>query len=186
MHGEELCGGPARGSAPGGRVPAPFTARRGSAAQSRPPATGARMLPSAPMFHQAGPSGSLPKTDLCDEYGSYDDSHMLRLPMRAMIAITVSSLLPQILNIMSTDTVKSRIHHTRATVRVSGTTHGPAPGLEAKLPRRSRKSIPTGSFYTTNTDQLQVESCSGNFHQIVTGFTFHKVISTLVFFPTFF
>lgn len=75
MRGGAPRGGPTRGSAPRGAPagrggPPSAPARGGSAARSRPPSTGARMLPSAAMSHQAGPSGAQPKPDGYDEYVS--------------------------------------------------------------------------------------------------------------------
>ncbi|MEQ2309571.1 hypothetical protein AMECASPLE_000325 [Ameca splendens] len=61
-------------------------------------------------------------------------SLMQSLPTRDMIAITVSSMLLRILNTMIMDTVKPRIHHMRAMVKVTGTIRGPTLALEAKLP----------------------------------------------------
>uniref|UniRef100_A0A3B3WPR1 KH domain-containing, RNA-binding, signal transduction-associated protein 1 n=1 Tax=Poecilia mexicana TaxID=48701 RepID=A0A3B3WPR1_9TELE len=102
------------------------------------------------------------------------------LPTRDMIVITVSSLLQPIRNTTITDTVKPRIHHMRATVRVNGITRGPAPGPEAKLPRRGSPRVHTGSIHTSDTEQLPVESCYGNCLPIVTGLTFQKVIRTVL------
>ncbi|XP_037551007.1 KH domain-containing, RNA-binding, signal transduction-associated protein 1a [Nematolebias whitei] len=80
-------GGAPRGG-PGGRGTAPRGApagrggppsaptRGGSSARSRPPAAGAqRMLPTAGMSHQQVPSGSQPKPDGYDEYGSYEEPY---------------------------------------------------------------------------------------------------------------
>lgn len=63
---------------------------------------------------------------------------------------------------------------------MTGKARGLAPGLEAKLPQRDRRRVPTGSIRTVDTDQPPVESCSGNCHQIVTGLPFQKVISPIV------
>ncbi|MED6244324.1 hypothetical protein ATANTOWER_004648 [Ataeniobius toweri] len=81
MRGGAPRGGPAGGSAPRGAPagrggPPSAPARGGSAARSRPPSAGApRMLPAAALSHQAGPSGSQPKADAYDEYGSYEEPY---------------------------------------------------------------------------------------------------------------
>ncbi|KAF7202167.1 KH domain-containing, RNA-binding, signal transduction-associated protein 1a [Nothobranchius furzeri] len=83
MRGGAPRGGPGgRGTAPRGAPtgrggPPAATARGGSAARSRPPASGApRMLPSAALSHQQVASGSQAKPEAYDEYASYDETYV--------------------------------------------------------------------------------------------------------------
>ncbi|XP_043999600.1 KH domain-containing, RNA-binding, signal transduction-associated protein 1a [Gambusia affinis] len=81
MRGGTPRGGMSRGNAPRGAPagrggPPSAAARGGSSGRSRPPASGAqRMLPASALSHQAGPSGSQPKPEPYDEYGSYEESY---------------------------------------------------------------------------------------------------------------